>query len=155
MSFDDLEHPEDDYVSSCREEGKLAPRRTTTREAGRKGGQTVREKYGSGYFAAIGKKGGTALKARAAPDHFSQLGKQGGQTTKTRYGPEHYRALGKKGGAALKARDWPGYYQNLGKLGGTASRQSRRRTQVGNVLGTRISGPAPAQDSRHGTRLDG
>jgi general stress protein YciG len=97
------------------------------RDIGRKGGRTVREKYGPAFFAAIGKKGGDALKTEAAPDHYSHLGKQGGQVTKTKYGADFYRRIGKKGGAALKAARGPAYYQDLAKQGVLASQHARQR----------------------------
>ncbi len=57
--------------------------RMTRADAGRKGGQTTKQRYGPDFFQEIGRKGG----------------KKGGLTTKQRYGPEFYRAIGRKGGS--------------------------------------------------------
>jgi general stress protein YciG len=62
------------------------PREMTVSEAGRKGGQTVRERYGLEFYEEIGRKGGRI----------------GGQVVKRRYGSEFYEEIGRKGGQAVK-----------------------------------------------------
>jgi general stress protein YciG len=52
-------------------------------EAGRKGGQATRERYGGEHFGKIGKIGG----------------KKGGETTKRRYGSDFYQKIGRVGGS--------------------------------------------------------
>jgi general stress protein YciG len=52
-------------------------------EAGRKGGQTTKRRYGDDFFGKIGRMGG----------------KKGGETTKQRYGIEFYQRIGRKGGS--------------------------------------------------------
>jgi general stress protein YciG len=52
-------------------------------EAGRKGGQTTKRRYGDDFFGKIGRMGG----------------KKGGETTKQRYGIEFYQKIGRKGGS--------------------------------------------------------
>lgn len=52
----------------------------TVREAGRRGGERVKAKYGA--------------------DYFEQLGRRGGESTKKKYGPEHFESIGRKGGVA-------------------------------------------------------
>jgi hypothetical protein len=52
-------------------------------EAGRKGGQTTKQRYGDEHFGKIGKIGG----------------KKGGETTKQRYGSEFYQKIGRLGGS--------------------------------------------------------
>jgi uncharacterized protein len=52
-------------------------------EAGRKGGQTTKKRYGDDFFGKIGRMGG----------------KKGGETTKQRYGIEFYQKIGRKGGS--------------------------------------------------------
>ena len=68
------------------EEGTVenAPRTKMSREeAGRKGGQRTRERYGDEHFGRIGKIGG----------------KKGGETTKQRHGVEFYQRIGRLGGS--------------------------------------------------------
>jgi general stress protein YciG len=60
-----------------------AESRMTRADAGRKGGEKTKERYGPNFFQEIGRKGG----------------KKGGLTTKERYGPEFYRTIGRKGGS--------------------------------------------------------
>ena len=55
----------------------------TRADAGRKGGETTKERYGEDFYRSIGRKGG----------------KKGGQTTKERYGADFYRTIGRKGGS--------------------------------------------------------
>lgn len=52
-------------------------------EAGRKGGQTTKRRYGEEHFGRIGRIGG----------------KKGGETTKRRYGLEFYQRIGRLGGS--------------------------------------------------------
>jgi general stress protein YciG len=58
-------------------------RKMSRAEAGRKGGQTTKSRYGDGHFGRIGKIGG----------------KKGGETTKRRYGSEFYQKIGRLGGS--------------------------------------------------------
>jgi hypothetical protein len=58
-------------------------RKMSRAEAGRKGGQTTKQRYGDEHFGRIGKIGG----------------KKGGETTKQRYGSEFYREIGRIGGS--------------------------------------------------------
>ncbi|MNK74514.1 Glucose starvation-inducible protein B [compost metagenome] len=62
----------------------------TTREAGRLGGEKVRDKYGVEFYSEIGHKGGEIG------------GRKGGNTTKQKYGPEFYSQIGKKGGNKVR-----------------------------------------------------
>jgi hypothetical protein len=56
----------------------------SVREAGRRGGESVKAKYGSEFYEAIGRKGGEA--------------------TKSKYGAEFYEVIGQKGGQKLKRK---------------------------------------------------
>lgn len=58
----------------------------SVREAGRRGGSKVRDKYGREFYEKIGKVGG----------------KKGGSTTKERYGPDYYKRIGTMGGQRVK-----------------------------------------------------
>ena len=58
-------------------------RKMSRAEAGRKGGQTTKQRYGEGHFGKIGRIGG----------------KRGGETTKKRYGIEFYQKIGRIGGS--------------------------------------------------------
>lgn len=58
----------------------------TVREAGHKGGESTKKRYGEGFYEEIGKKGG----------------KRGGETTKERYGGGFYEDIGHKGGQKVK-----------------------------------------------------
>ena len=70
-------------------------------EQAKRGGQAVRDKYGSAFFAQIGKKGGAAMKQRG-PAYFAEIGRKGGEATKQKHGSELYTRAGKAGGAAKK-----------------------------------------------------
>lgn len=58
------------------------------RDAGRKGGQTTRDRHGVEHFSRAGKLGGA----------------KGGSTTRDRYGTAHFEELGRKSGAARAAK---------------------------------------------------
>jgi general stress protein YciG len=58
----------------------------TVREAGQKGGETTKERYGEEFYEQIGRRGG----------------KIGGETTKERYGGSFYEDIGHKGGQKVK-----------------------------------------------------
>src|SRR5579859_6732345 len=68
----------------------------------RRGGEAVRDKYGSGFYSKIGKKGGDTVKKEHGPEFYSEIGKKGGESTKARQDPDFYARIGKKGGAAKK-----------------------------------------------------
>lgn len=58
----------------------------SVREAGRKGGNVVRDKYGQEFYEQIGKIGG----------------KKGGETVREKYGSGFYKEIGKKGGQRVR-----------------------------------------------------
>jgi general stress protein YciG len=51
----------------------------SVREAGRKGGQTTRARYGPEFFQEIGAKGGRAVSERYSNEHFREIGRKGGR----------------------------------------------------------------------------
>ena len=51
----------------------------SVREAGRKGGKTTRQRYGSEFYQEIGQKGGKAVSERYSHEHFQTIGRKGGR----------------------------------------------------------------------------
>jgi len=78
----------------------------SVREAGQKGGQTVKKKYGPEFYEQIGRKGGLATKQAHGHEFYEQIGKKGGkkggEATRDRYGPDFYEKIGQKGGQKVK-----------------------------------------------------
>lgn len=78
----------------------------TVREAGQKGGETVKRKYGPEFYETIGRKGGEATKQAHGHEFYEQIGKKGGkkggEATRDRYGPTFYEEIGQKGGQKVK-----------------------------------------------------
>jgi general stress protein YciG len=71
------------------QEGQQAPRErrggfaanpARAREAGSRGGSTVRERYGADYFKQIGARGGQKVRERLGRDYFVELGRKGGSS---------------------------------------------------------------------------
>jgi uncharacterized protein len=79
----------------------------SVREAGQKGGEIVRNKYGSEFFKSIGRKGGEATRATHGHAFYEAIGKmggkKGGEVTRDRYGPAFYEGIGHRGGQKVKA----------------------------------------------------
>src|SRR6059058_2075659 len=71
-------------------------------EAGRKGGQTVRDKYGHSFYEEIGRKGGDTVKAERGRGFYEQIGKKGGDAVKAERGTPFYEEIGKKGGHKVR-----------------------------------------------------
>src|SRR2546428_99806 len=90
---------------------------------GRKGGQTVRDKYGHSFYEEIGRKGGETVKAERGRSFYEQIGKKGGDTVKAERGAGFYEQIGKKGGDAVKAERGTPFYEEIGKKGGHKVRQ--------------------------------
>jgi uncharacterized protein len=59
----------------------------TVREAGRRGGERVKAKYGSEFYEAIGRKGGEATKSKYGPTFYEVIGQKGGQKLKKKAQP--------------------------------------------------------------------
>jgi general stress protein YciG len=78
----------------------------SVREAGQKGGETVKRKYGPEFYETIGRKGGEATKLAHGHEFYEQIGKKGGkkggEATRDRYGPAFYEQIGQKGGQKVK-----------------------------------------------------
>jgi general stress protein YciG len=54
----------------------------SVREAGRRGGERVKAKYGSEFYEEIGRKGGEATKSKYGPSFYEVIGQKGGQRPK-------------------------------------------------------------------------
>jgi hypothetical protein len=61
--------------------------------AGRKGGQTTRDRHGTDFYRTVGKLGGS----------------KGGTATRDLYGPEFFRRIGALGGRAGRGRPKPAH----------------------------------------------
>ncbi|MBC5823853.1 MAG: hypothetical protein GIX02_03330 [Candidatus Eremiobacteraeota bacterium] len=61
--------------------------------AERETGMTVRE---------AGKKGGDIVKSRYGPEFYVEIGRKGGESTKKRHGSQFYEEIGHKGGQRAK-----------------------------------------------------
>jgi uncharacterized protein len=110
-------------VMVSEEEKKAMP--MSTLDVSRKGGRTVRDKYGKDYYRRIGKKGGTALKKQRGSDYYREIAQKGGMANVTKYGVQHFSDMGKKGGNTTKSRQDPDFYRRIGKLGGAAKHQKK------------------------------
>ena len=95
----------------------------SVREAGQKGGETVKQKYGPEFYEEIGRKGGLATKQAHGHEFYEQIGKKGGkkggEATRDRYGPNFYERIGQKGGQRVKQ------LIEEGKRAAAAARQKR------------------------------
>lgn len=69
-------------------------------EKARRGGLTIRDKYGREYYRDLGRKGGLSVRQKHGSEHFARIGRRGGEQTKARYGAEYYTRIGKRGGEA-------------------------------------------------------
>src|SRR5215469_8692824 len=82
------------------------PSGMSVREAGQKGGEAVKKRYGSEFYEQIGRKGGLATKEAHGHEFYEQIGKKGGkkggEATRDRYGPNFYERIGQKGGQRVK-----------------------------------------------------
>ena len=54
----------------------------TVAEAGRKGGETVRNERGREFYETIGRKGGATVKAERGRAFYEEIGRKGGQKVK-------------------------------------------------------------------------
>lgn len=52
----------------------------SVREAGKRGGDRVKAKYGSEFYELIGRKGGEATKEKYGPTFYGEIGQKGGQS---------------------------------------------------------------------------
>jgi uncharacterized protein len=77
-------------------------REISVREAGKKGGDAVRDRYGSTFYEEIGRKGGKATRDRHGVEFYESIGQKGGKVVKEKYGADFYEEIGHKGGQKVK-----------------------------------------------------
>jgi general stress protein YciG len=99
-------------------------------EAGRRGGEVVKERYGAEFYREIGEKGGGAVKERYGAEFYSEIGKRGGDTVKQERGPEYYSTIGRKGGEARTTLEKPEVHQNQQQPPSDTTQTSTTNTQV-------------------------
>ena len=59
-------------------EGGFASNPELAREAGRKGGEIVKQRYGAAFYQEIGRKGGETVKESRGREFYAAIGKKGG-----------------------------------------------------------------------------
>jgi len=79
-----------------------APAAMTVREAGKRGGDAVRKKYGPSFYEEIGRKGGERTKELHGNGFYGSIGQKGGNAVKDKYGTGFYETIGHKGGQKVK-----------------------------------------------------
>ena len=65
-------------------EGGFAANPELAREAGRKGGEAVKKKYGPSFYRLIGKKGGETVKQERGSAFYAEIGRRGGEMRSAR-----------------------------------------------------------------------
>lgn len=65
-------------------EGGFAANPQLAKEAGRKGGEAVKRKYGPNFYREIGKKGGETVKQERGSEFYAEIGRRGGEMRSTR-----------------------------------------------------------------------
>jgi uncharacterized protein len=99
-------------------------------EAGRRGGEVVKERYGAEFYREIGEKGGGAVKERYGAEFYSEIGKRGGETVKQERGAEYYSTIGRKGGEARTTLEKPDLNQNTQQQSDNTTQSATTNTQV-------------------------
>jgi len=61
------------------QQGGFASNPDLARDAGRKGGEIVKSRYGAEFYKDIGRKGGETLKRERGASFFAEIGKKGGE----------------------------------------------------------------------------
>jgi general stress protein YciG len=82
-------------------EGGFAANPDLAREAGRKGGETVKSRYGATFYQSIGKKGGETVKRERGTEFYAEIGRKGGEMRGRR------AASKREGGPAVDAAAAP------------------------------------------------
>ena len=66
------------------QQGGFAANPQLAKEAGRKGGEAVKRKYGPNFYREIGKKGGETVKQERGSEFYAEIGRRGGEMRSTR-----------------------------------------------------------------------
>ena len=61
------------------QQGGFAANPELAREAGRKGGEIVKQRYGQAFYQEIGRKGGETVKRSRGPEFYAEIGRKGGE----------------------------------------------------------------------------
>ena len=75
-------------------EGGFAANPELAREAGRKGGETVKNRYGASFYQSIGKKGGETVKRERGTEFYAEIGRRGGEMRGQRAAAQRAGAAG-------------------------------------------------------------
>jgi general stress protein YciG len=75
--------------------------RDSLRDAGRKGGESVKAEYGVEFYQTIGEKGGESVKQKYGVDFYREIGEKGGGVVKEKNGPKFYSEI-KRGGEIVR-----------------------------------------------------
>ena len=59
--------------------GGFAANPQLAKEAGQRGGEAVKKKYGAQFYREIGKKGGETVKRERGSDFYAEIGRRGGE----------------------------------------------------------------------------
>lgn len=84
-------------------EGGFAANPDLAREAGRKGGETVKNRYGPTFYQSIGKKGGETVKRERGTEFYAEIGRKGGEMRGQRAAQRRNAALAASAPSALPA----------------------------------------------------
>ena len=60
-------------------EGGFAANPRLAKEAGRRGGEAVKSKYGASFYRRIGRKGGERVKLERGSVFYAEIGRRGGE----------------------------------------------------------------------------
>lgn len=66
------------------QQGGFASNPELAKEAGRKGGEAVKKKYGPNFYREIGKKGGETVKQERGSEFYAEIGRRGGEMRSSR-----------------------------------------------------------------------
>ncbi len=71
-------------------QGGFAANPALAKEAGRKGGEAVKQKYGAKFYQDIGRKGGETVRRERGSEFYAEIGRKGGEARGSRDGQTAY-----------------------------------------------------------------